>query len=72
MTDDRKTFTAHVPLMRPLGVEVTSTMVEDVWDMFVKPGGEEAQSGEMRVLMAILRSVRNGLKAVEDGKPITP
>lgn len=38
-------------------------MVQEVWDVFVKPDQDagNVQSGEMRVLMAILRATYEGL-----------
>lgn len=58
-----KTFTCPVPLVAPLGIEVTPGIVQEVWDTFVKPEQEQGipQSGEMRSLMAILRAVYEGL-----------
>lgn len=52
-----------MPVVAPLGVEVTSDAVQEVWNVFVKPGQESGvpQSFEERVLMAILRSVYQGL-----------
>ena len=57
------TFTAPVPQVAPMGVEVTPGMVQEVWDTFVKPDQDAGniQSGEMRTLMAILRSTYEGL-----------
>lgn len=42
----------------PFGFDVTSGMVREVWDTFVKPDQDAdlPQSAEMRVLMAILRN----------------
>jgi hypothetical protein len=55
--------TMPVPTVAPLGFEVTAPMVQDVWDTFVKPDQDAGgpQSGEMRVLMGILRAVYVGL-----------
>lgn len=52
-----------VPLVAPLGFEVNSDMIQDVWDTFVRPDQDKElpQSGEMRVLMAILRAAYVGL-----------
>jgi hypothetical protein len=62
-----KTFECPIPLVAPSGFEVTAPMVKDVWDTFVVPDQEKdlPQSGEMRVLMAILRAVNAGLEKVE-------
>lgn len=46
------------PTVAPFGYEVTSEMVQGVWDVFVKPSQSDdapPQSAEMRVLMGILR-----------------
>jgi hypothetical protein len=68
---DNQTFTARIPEMAPLGVEVTPGMVREAWDVFVKPGQDrgEPQSGEMRILMAILRSVYAGLGGDSNLRP---
>jgi hypothetical protein len=53
-----------IPLVAPFGSPVDKPeFVQDVWDTFVKPAqdADEPQSAEMRVLMAILRSVYEGL-----------
>lgn len=57
------TFTAPVPTVAPMGVEVTPEMVREVWDTFVKPDQDAGnlQSSEMRTLMAILRAMYEGL-----------
>lgn len=45
------------PTVAPFDYGVTKDMVQEVWDTFVKPDQEREapQSGEMRVLMGILR-----------------
>jgi hypothetical protein len=54
-----------VPLVAPMGWEVDDyKMIQDVWDAFVKPSQSDnapPQSAEMRVLMAVLRAVHQGL-----------
>ena len=62
------------PLIAPLGIECTAPMVQDVWDVFVKPEQDAGgpQSGEMRVLMAILRSVHEGLRIAEAAGDTVP
>jgi hypothetical protein len=60
----RKMMAIPVPVVAPLGWEVDDPkVVQEVWDTFVKPEQEAGtpQSGEMRVLMAILRAVYEGL-----------
>lgn len=62
----RKTITIPVPTVAPMGWEIDDVkLVQEVWDTFVKPDQEagNVQSGEMRMLMAILRSVAAGLEA---------
>lgn len=52
------------PEMAPFGTPVTYSGVQDVWDAFVTPGQDDdapPQSVEMRMLMAILRSVAAGM-----------
>ncbi len=64
MTD--KTLIIPVPLVAPIGWEIDDVkLVQEVWDTFVKPEQEagNVQSGEMRMLMAILRAVAAGLEA---------
>lgn len=67
-----KRITIPVPLVAPFGFEVdTPAMVQEVWDTFVKPSQSDdapPQSGEMRVLMAILRAVAQGL---DEAKGVT-
>ena len=51
-------MTDKKPTVAPFGYEVTPEMVQDVWDVFVKPSQSDdapPQSAEMRVLMGILR-----------------
>ncbi len=58
-----------IPTVAPLGIVCTSGMVKEVWDTFVGPDQAAGypQSGEMRTLMAILRSVHHGLEVFERG-----
>jgi hypothetical protein len=71
MADEEKleTFECPVPLVAPFGFEVTAPMVRDVWETFVVNSYENKndlpQSGEMRVLMGILRAVNAGLEKRE-------
>ena len=62
MNDDN-TLTIPEPVVRPLGTPVTYDALEMVWDAFVKPHQDEEMppSIEMRVLMAVLRSVAAGV-----------
>lgn len=60
-----------MPRFLPLGLPVDDKgMVQDVWDVFVQPAQERSdpQSGEMRVLMAILRAVYKGLEERENAQ----
>ena len=54
----------HRPETAPFGTPVTHDGVQEVWDAFVKPEQEAGtpQSIEMRMLMAILRSVAAGMR----------
>lgn len=57
-------LTIPLPLVAPLGIPVDKPeYVQEVWDAFVKPEQEARtpQSSEMRMLMAILRSLYRGL-----------
>lgn len=67
-----KTISIPVPLVAPIGWEVDKPeMIQDVWDAFVKPSQSDnapPQSAEMRVLMAILRSVYEGLSNADEGQ----
>lgn len=58
-----------MPVVAPLGIEVTPSGVQAVWDTFVKPQQDrgEIQSIEDRTLMAILRAVHAGLDPVGSG-----
>lgn len=71
MPDERKYIEIPMPVVAPTGWEVdTPSMVEEVWDAFVKPSQSDdapPQSVEMRMLMAILRSVYDGLYTLEGG-----
>jgi hypothetical protein len=61
---ETKTMTIPVPLVMPLGWPLENKkVVEEVWDVFVKPAQERGDlpSIEMRVLMAILRAVYEGM-----------
>jgi len=60
------TLTIPVPMVAPLGIPVdTKVKVQEIWDTFVKPEQDAGipQSVEMRVLMAILRSVYEGMES---------
>ena len=63
MSDETETLTIPEPLVRPLGTPVTYDALQQVWDVFVKPHQleETPPSVEMRVLMAVLRSVAAGV-----------
>ena len=56
-----------VPVVAPLGFRVDRDLVREVWNCFVKPGQDAAtpQSGEERMLIAILRAVYVGLPPTE-------
>lgn len=59
------TMVIPVPVLAPLDIPVISSeAVQDVWDAFVKPDQDKGnpQSVEMRLLMAILRSVHEGME----------
>ena len=64
---DQPDLTIPHPMMAPFGIPLTSGMVQDVWDTYVKPEQDQGhtQSGEMRCLMAILRAVNKGLVDLE-------
>jgi hypothetical protein len=53
----------------PLGMTLTRSAVQEVWDTFVKPDqeAEMPQSVEMRLLMACLRSLYASMPADEQG-----
>ncbi|MGY4543277.1 hypothetical protein ACVWY0_003210 [Arthrobacter sp. UYNi723] len=60
-----KSLIIPIPLVAPIGWEIDDVkLVQEVWDTFVKPDQEagNVQSGEMRMLMAILRAVADGLE----------
>jgi len=63
MAGERQTITIPLPLVAPLGVPVNCAALQDVWDTFVKPdqAAGNPQSAEMRILMAVLRAVYEGL-----------
>lgn len=63
MRRKRESITIPMPMVRPLGIPVTKEAVQEVWDTYVKPDqdAEVPPSAEMRILMAILRSVYEGL-----------
>lgn len=56
------------PIYAPFGLDITRGMVQDVWDCFVKPDQDAGipQSGEMRVLMGILREAYRVLPETPD------
>lgn len=71
---NEKTITIPVPLVAPFGIEITDPQViENIWDTFVKPGQSDdapPQSAEMRALMAVLRSVHQGLTDAARTTPV--
>ena len=74
MTDH---LTIPVPAVAPLGLPVDKPeFVHEVWDAFVAndPANKAqlSQPAEMRVLMAILRAVHEGLHAVSPCTICTP
>lgn len=63
--EDRPVITIPVPMVAPMGISINSrAAVQEVWDAFVKPDQEAGniQSVEMRMLMAILRAVYEGME----------
>jgi hypothetical protein len=65
---ERLTFECPIPIVRPLGSRLDKAeYVQEVWDEFVKPeqDAEIPPSVEMRLLMAILRAVAQGLTDAE-------
>jgi hypothetical protein len=61
---ETKTMMIPVPLVMPLGWPLENKkVVEEVWDVFVKPAQERGDlpSIEMRCLVAILRAVYEGM-----------
>lgn len=63
---DQSTIEIPVPRVAPLMIPLDDpAMVQEVWDVFVKPDQEAGipQSVEMRMLMAILRAVHAGLSS---------
>ncbi|MEX1078899.1 MAG: hypothetical protein WED09_07310 [Homoserinimonas sp.] len=59
---DKKLVTIPVPVVAPLGQEVTRDEVRAAWETFVvQQQGGGLQSIEDRILMAILRAVYEGL-----------
>ena len=68
MSDVDATMTIPVPIVRPLGMPLDKLeYVQEVWEAFVKPDqdAEIPPSVEMRMLMAILRSVAAGFATTE-------
>lgn len=53
------------PRVAPLGIALSASAVQDVWDAYVKPAQDSPQSMEMRSLMAILRSVSAAMTRVD-------
>lgn len=53
------------PHMRPLDVPISAGMVKEAWDAII-PGldGGGPQSGETRILMAVLRAVYDGMHGI--------
>ena len=68
MNDEPETLTIPEPVVLPLGTPVTYDALQMVWDAFVKPHQVEEMppSIEMRVLMAVLRSVAAGVTDTTD------
>ena len=62
-------LTVPWPMMAPFGADLGPEAVQEVWDAFVVPDQERggAQSVEMRLLMAILRSMYAGMNPIEPG-----
>lgn len=53
------------PSMRPLGILVSADGVKEAWDAIIGPLAEDApQSVEMRILMAVVRSVYDGMHGI--------
>lgn len=62
--EGKKYISIPVPQVAPLGWEVEDPeMIKGIWDTFVQPDidAQVPQSVEMRVLMAVLRAVYEGL-----------
>ena len=62
---ENNTVTIPLPVVMPFGSRLDRPeFVQEVWDAFVKPDQEEKipQSVEMRLLMAILRALYQGLE----------
>lgn len=61
------------PMVRPLWVPLSAGGVREVWDTFVKPiqDSGDPPSVEERCLMAILRSVFDGLSEAEDNPDLS-
>ena len=70
MSEELDTLTIPEPVVRPLGTPVTYGALQEVWDVFVKPHQLEEMppSTEMRVLMAVLRSVAAGISDRESAR----
>ena len=70
MSEELDTLTIPEPVVRPLGMPVTYGALQEVWDVFVKPHQlkEMPPSTEMRVLMAVLRSVAAGISDRESAR----
>ena len=57
------TITMNTPIVRPLGLPLDKAeFVHEVWDAYV-PQDDAPQSAELRLLMAILRSLHDALHA---------
>lgn len=63
---ETNTYPLPQPVMAPLGIPITPEYVQEAWDTFVKPAQDSGtpQSGEMRILMGILRAVDTALRSV--------
>jgi hypothetical protein len=67
---ERPTVAIAIPIVRPLAMPLDKPeYVTEVWNAFVKPeqDAEIPPSVEMRLLMAILRSVYDGLAMDPEG-----
>lgn len=61
-----KTITIPVPIVLPLGWEVTSKTLEEAWDNYWRPlYSVGVQSVEQRIIAATLRAVYVGLLEAE-------
>lgn len=62
---DADRLTIPWPAIRPLGIPVSAGGVKEAWDAIIAPlAGEGPQSVELRVLMAVVRSVYDGMHGI--------